>query len=85
MEKMIIERDGKQYELTHEELSAANTEFVTDFMKRTLVDDFGLTEDEAEEWAEIAYDYYCEGDKGTEYDCIELAYDDYLEQENKDE
>lgn len=84
MEKMIIERDGRQYELTHEELSAANTEFVTDFMKRTLIDDFGLTEDKAEEWAKIAYDYYCD-EHGTEYDCIELAYDDYLEQENKDE
>lgn len=85
MEKMIIERDGKEYELTYEELSAANTEFVTDFMRETLVDDFGLMEDEAEEWAKIAYDYYCEGEHGTEYDCIELAYDDYLERENKDE
>ena len=30
---MKIVRDGKEYELTSEELAAANTEFVTNFIK----------------------------------------------------
>ena len=29
---MIIKRDGKEYKLTYEELSEANTEFVTNWM-----------------------------------------------------
>lgn len=33
---MFIERDGKKYELTAKELSDANTEFVTNWMKSTL-------------------------------------------------
>lgn len=36
MEKMIIERDGRQYELTHEELSAANTEFINRFYEKNI-------------------------------------------------
>ena len=34
---MKIMRDGKEYELTSEELAAANTEFVTNFMKSELM------------------------------------------------
>lgn len=33
---MYIERDGKKYQLTAEELLEANAEFVTNWMKATL-------------------------------------------------
>ena len=41
---MFIERDGKKYELTAKELSDANTEFVTNWMKSTLENDFDVPE-----------------------------------------
>lgn len=36
MQSMFIERDGKEYELTYEELSEANTKFVTNQMESVL-------------------------------------------------
>ena len=81
---MIIERDGKQYELTYEELSEANTEFVTNWMKKKLIEDFDVPEDIADYYAAVAYEYYCR-EKGTEYECVELAYDDYCEEDDADE
>ncbi len=36
MQNMYIERDGKEYELTYEELSEANTKFVTNWMESVL-------------------------------------------------
>lgn len=77
---MKIERDGKEYELTSRELAMAAEEFVKNWMKDTLVVDFELSEEDAEELAEVAYDYYCEGDNGTEYECVEKAYDNYKEE-----
>lgn len=41
---MKITRDGKEYELTFEELTRANQEFVTNFMQETLESDFGIDE-----------------------------------------
>ena len=76
---MIIKRDGKEYELTYEELSDANTEFVTNWMEEKLIEDFDVPEDIAADYATLAYEYYCRG-KGTEYECVELAYDDYVEE-----
>ena len=56
---MKIVRDGKEYELTSEELAAANTEFVTNFMKSELMGRCEISDEEfAEELAEQAYDRY---------------------------
>lgn len=79
---MIIKRDGKEYLLTYEELSEANTEFVTNWMEEKLIEDFDVPEDIAADYAAVAYDYYCR-EKGTEYECVELAYDDYCEERGK--
>ena len=76
---MFIERDGKKYELTAKELSDANTEFVTNWMRKTLEEDFDVPEEFSQDYAEWAYDRYSEGNGETEYRCVELAYDEYLE------
>lgn len=76
---MFIVRDGKKYELTAQELSDANKEFVTNWMKSTLENDFDVPEDESQGYAEWAYDRYSMGKGETEYRCVELAYDEYLE------
>lgn len=50
---MKIMRDGKEYELTSEELAAANAEFVTNFMKSELMGRCEISDEElAEELAE---------------------------------
>lgn len=70
---MKITRDGKEYELTFEELTRANQEFVTNFMQETLESDFEIDEKDSEKLAEAAYEKYAEGDGKTEYECIEWA------------
>ena len=73
---MKIVRDGKEYELTYEELAEANAEFVTMFMKSELMERCGIENEEtAAEVAEDAYDRYCEGNGETEGECIDWAYD----------
>lgn len=74
---MKIKRDGKEYILTADELAKAAEEFVTNWMRDTLIEDFDVPEDEAEGVAEDAYNLYCEGDEGTEYECVEKAYQKY--------
>ena len=82
---MKIMRDGKEYELTSEELSAANTEFVTNFMKSELMGRCEISDEElAEELAEQAYDRYCEGNGETEGECIDWAYYSWLESIRKE-
>ncbi len=54
---------------------------VTDFMKDELIEQFGLSEEDAGEVADEAYCLYETGEHGTEYDCIEEAYDKW-EKEN---
>ena len=49
---MFIERDGKKYELTAKELSDANTEFVTNWMRKTLEEDFDVPEEFSQDYAE---------------------------------
>lgn len=71
---MKITRDGKEIELTAEELEDAHAEFVTDFMRMTLETDFGVSLEDSQELAEQAYDRYCEGNGETEYECIEAVY-----------
>ena len=49
---MKIMRDGKEYELTSEELAAANTEFVTNFMKSELMGRCEISDEgECIDWA----------------------------------
>lgn len=82
---MKIMRDGKEYELTSEELAAANTEFVTNFMKSELMGRCEISDEElAEELAEQAYDRYCEGNGETEGECIDWAYYSWLESVRKE-
>lgn len=76
---MYIERNGMQIELTTEEIFDAHKEFVTNWMKNTLENDFDVPEDESEGYAQWAYNRYCEGNGETEYRCVELAYDEYIE------
>ena len=81
---MKIVRDGKEYELTHDELAEANTEFVTSFMKRELMGRCEISDEElAGELAEKAYDRYCEGNGETEGECIDWAYNNWLESAEK--
>ena len=50
---MKIVRDGKEYELTSEELAAASAEFVTNFMKSEMMGRCEISDEElAEELAE---------------------------------
>lgn len=81
---MFIERDGKKYELTAKELSDANTEFVTSWMKKTLEEDFDVPEEFSQGYAEWAYDRYSEGNGETEYECVEKAFDEYEKDKKED-
>lgn len=81
---MFIERDGKKYELTEKELSDANTEFVTNWMRKTLEEDFDVPEEFSQDYAEWAYDRYSEGNGETEYECVEKAFDEYEKNKKED-
>jgi len=71
---MKIVREGKEIELTSEELASAHAEFVTNFMRKTLEEDFDVAPEDSQQLAEQAYDRYCEGNGETEYECIEAVY-----------
>lgn len=58
---MKIVREGKEIELTSEELASAHAEFVTNFMRKTLEEDFDVAPEDSQQLAEQAYDRYCEG------------------------
>lgn len=82
---MKIVRDGKEYELTSEELAAASAEFVTNFMKSEMMGRCEISDEElAKELAEQAYDRYCEGNGETEGECIDWAYYSWLESTRKE-
>lgn len=76
---MKITRDGKEYELTFEELTQANQEFVTSFMQKTLESDFGILAEHSEEVAKKAFQHYEMGNGKTEYECIEWAAEQFSE------
>lgn len=82
---MKIVRDGKEYELTSEELAAASAEFVTNFMKSEMMGRCEISDEElAEELAEKAYDRYCEGNGETEGECVDWAYYSWQESTRKE-
>lgn len=70
---MKIIRDGKEYELTTEEILQAHQEFVISFMQDILERDFDIPEKRSKSLAKLAYDHYAEGHGETEYECIEWA------------
>lgn len=74
---MYIERNGRKYKLTAEELLEASSEFATNWMKNTLENDFNVPEELSGSYAEWAYKLYCKGDDETQYECLEKAYAEY--------
>lgn len=86
---MVITRviNGKirMIRLTDGELGLAYKEYVINFMKDTLLRDFGLSDEEAESYSVVAYDEYCKGEGLTEYECIEKAYDVYCKKQGIEE
>lgn len=78
---MKIFRDGKTYELTFQELIEAHEEVSVGFMATELHDSFGLDKDTAKKVARKAFEKYAEGTGETEYECIEWAYKQYVQDE----
>lgn len=65
-------------ELTPEELSIANTEFVTNWMVNTVQEvDPSISDETAKELGKKAYEIYCRGDGETEYECVEKVVNEY--------
>lgn len=56
----------------------ASKKCTIEFMTDELVSVFSLDEDDAEDVAAIAYEFYCKGDGRTEYECIEDAYQEFI-------
>lgn len=67
---MKIYRNGKEIVLTDEEIMEAHAEHIKSFMRNELITVYGLPEEEAEDYAELAYSHYTSGNGYTEYDCI---------------
>lgn len=76
---MKIKRDGKEYILTADELAKAAEEFVTNWMEDELRDQYDLLDHEAEDIAKEAYTLYCKGNGKTQYECIEKAYQEFID------
>lgn len=75
--KRVINGEEIAIKLTSEELAQANAEFVTEFMRNKLIEDFGVSEEKADELSNAAYDKYCKGDGLTEYECIEAVVEEW--------
>lgn len=73
---MIIIREGKEIELTPEELEAANVEFVKNSLKSRMEKSFDFPSGKLSFFVEQAYDIYCRENKKTEFDCIVSVYED---------
>ena len=72
---MKIIRNGLEFELTPEEIAKAHDEFVMSFMKKQLIENYGIKDEGlAEELARNAYDRYCEGRDETERECVDWSY-----------
>lgn len=82
---MKIKRDGKWYTLTADELADAAEEFVTNWMENELRDQYDLLDHEAEDIAKEAYALYCKGNGKTQYECIEKAYQEFIDNERGDD
>lgn len=78
---MKIFRDGKTYELTFQELLEAHEEVTVGFMASELYNSFGLDKETARTVANKAFEKHIEGTGKTEYECIEWAYNQYVQGE----
>lgn len=52
---MKIYRNGKEIVLTDEEIMEAHAEHIKSFMRNELITVYGLPDEEAEDYAELAY------------------------------
>lgn len=68
---MKIQRDGKEYTLTAEEVMEAHEEFVTSFMVAELENSYDVPHKYSKDLAKEAYDMYADSSIYSEYDCIE--------------
>ena len=72
---MKIIGNGLEYELTSEEVARVHDEFVMSFMKKQVIENYGIKDEGlAEELARNAYDRYCEGRGETEGECVDWSY-----------
>ena len=74
---MKIQRDGKEYTLTAEEVMEAHEEFVTSFMAAELENSYDIPHKQSKDLAKEAYDMYADSGNYSEYDCIERVAKDY--------
>lgn len=74
---MKIQRDGKEYTLTAEEVMEAHEEFVTSFMAAELENSYDIPHKYSKDLAKEAYDMYADSGNYSEYDCIERVAEDY--------
>lgn len=77
---MKIIRNGKEIELTADEVFEAHKEFVTYFMSNELIGNHDIPESDADSLANRAYDIYCDREGYTEQDAISEAADEYIKQ-----
>ena len=77
--KALSEEEYERYKEDRTD-GAAHERFVKAFMKNELIEQFEVPGDEAEEIAAEAYNIYAEGDGKTEYECIEEAYANWLDE-----
>lgn len=77
---MKIIRNGKEIELTMDEVCEAHKEFVTSFMSGELIENHDIPEADADSLANRAYDIYCDREGYTEQDAISEAADEYVKQ-----
>lgn len=87
---MILEReDGTKIELTCDEVSKVHRYFVTEWMKSAAKEIFNsydgiyVTEEDFADIAEAAFDIYAKGDGLTEYEAVENAVDEFVEERIK--
>ena len=64
--------------LTPDEICQAHVQFVTDWMKSELINDFKVPEALSEAIAKEAYEIYSQGNGFTEYESVEKAYEKYI-------
>ena len=74
--KALNEEEYKRYVEEHSDY-AAHARHVTAFMRDKLIEDFGVSDEDADDISESAYDRYCEGKGETEYECIIWAYEEF--------
>lgn len=80
---MRIFRNNEEIELTKEELYEAHKEFVINFFKDTLESDFDCTED-IPDIANLAYEIYAEGKGDTEYEALQKAFYNFMDDKYPD-